>query len=104
MKDAFLLLNERDNVLVARRNAPEGTEVTLESGPVRLARPIPLAHKIARRSITCGETILKYGMPIGIATNDIAAGEHVHVHNIRSSYTPTYALDDANGLSAGGAS
>lgn len=100
----FLKLHERDNVLVARALAPEGTEVTLESGVVRLARPIPLAHKIARRDISEGEKILKYGMPIGIATEAIAAGEHVHIHNIRSAYTATHALQDADGLSEGGAS
>lgn len=97
----FLLLSERDNVLVARSNAPEGLEVVLEEGPVRLTRPIPMAHKIARHAIAEGETIYKYGMPIGIATADIAAGAHVHVHNIRSAYTATHALQDADGVSAG---
>lgn len=39
-------------------------------------------------------------MPIGIATRAIAAGEHVHVHNIRSAYTATHALQDADGTGA----
>lgn len=97
----FLLLHEADNVLVARADAEAGLEVRLESGPVRLSRPIPMAHKIARHDIAAGARILKYGMPIGIATEDIAAGAHVHVHNIRSAYTATHMLQDADGLSAG---
>ncbi|OWV46821.1 hydrolase [Mameliella alba] len=97
----FLLLHETDNVLVARQVAPEGLEVALEVGPVTLSRLIPLAHKIARHDIAEGAKILKYGMPIGVATQEIAAGEHVHVHNIRSDYTPTHALQDADGVSAG---
>lgn len=97
----FLLLSDRDNVLVARANVPEGLDLTLESGPVRLSRPIPMAHKIARRAIAEGESVLKYGMPIGIATAAIAVGEHVHIHNIRSAYTATYALQDSDGLTAG---
>jgi len=101
MTGPFLLLSDKDNVLVARANAPEGLEVTLEGGPVRLSRPIPMAHKIARHAIAAGETIRKYGMPIGIATADIPAGDHVHVHNIRSAYTATHALQDADGISAG---
>ncbi|WP_417271375.1 UxaA family hydrolase [Celeribacter sp.] len=101
MTGPFLLLHEDDNVLVARQAAPEGTRVTLETAEVQLARPIPLAHKIARHAIPQGAKILKYGMPIGIATRDIAAGEHVHIHNIRSAYTPTHALQDGDGLSAG---
>lgn len=96
----FLLLHAADNVLVARANAPEGLEVALEGGPVALSRPIPMAHKIARRAIASGETILKYGMPIGVATAAIAAGAHVHVHNIRSAYTPSVALQDADGRGA----
>jgi altronate dehydratase small subunit len=93
----FLLLHEDDNVLVARANAPEGAEVALEGGVVRLTQSIPMAHKIARASIAAGDTIRKYGMPIGIATADIAPGAHVHVHNIRSGYTPSVVLQDADG-------
>ncbi|MFW2543937.1 UxaA family hydrolase [Primorskyibacter sp. 2E107] len=101
MTGPFLLLHPDDNVLVARQSAAEGLEVTLEGGAVKLSRLIPLAHKIARRGIAEGEKILKYGMPIGVALQPIAAGEHVHVHNIRSDYTPTHALQDADGISAG---
>lgn len=101
MTGPFLLLHADDNVLVARASVAEGTEVALESTTVRLARPIPLAHKIARHDIAEGDRVLKYGLPIGIAVRDIAAGEHVHIHNIRSGYTPTHALQDADGLSAG---
>ena len=97
----FLLLHPADTVLVARTNAPEGLEITLDSGPLRLARVIPMAHKIARHAIAVGDTVLKYGLPIGIATEDIAPGAHVHIHNIRSAYTATHVLQDADGRSAG---
>jgi diadenosine tetraphosphate (Ap4A) HIT family hydrolase len=97
MTGPFLLLHSEDNVLVARTTVPEGTEVALEAGPVRLSQMIPMAHKIARQPIAAGDTIRKYGMPIGIATADIAPGAHVHVHNIRSGYTPSVVLQDADG-------
>ena len=42
-------------------------------------------HKYARRAIAAGEAVIKYGMPIGHATRDIAAGEHVHVHNLATN-------------------
>jgi altronate dehydratase len=100
MTGPFLLLHADDNVLVARASAPEGTEVALESATVRLAQSIPMAHKIARRAIAAGDTIYKYGMPIGIATTDIAPGAHVHVHNIRSGYTASVVLQDADGRGA----
>jgi hypothetical protein len=97
MTGPFLLLHSEDNVLVARTTVPEGTEVALDGGPIRLSQMIPMAHKIARQPIAAGDTIRKYGMPIGIATADIAPGAHVHVHNIRSGYTPSVVLQDADG-------
>ena len=42
-------------------------------------------HKYALRAIAAGENVIKYGMPIGHATKDIAAGEHVHVHNVKTN-------------------
>ena len=45
MSHPFLLLHPDDNVVVARSLAPMGTEVTLPGGAVRLAAPIPRAHK-----------------------------------------------------------
>jgi hypothetical protein len=97
MTGPFLLLHPDDNVLVARATAPEGTEVALGGITVLLNEAIPMAHKIARQAIVAGDTIRKYGMPIGIATTDIAPGAHVHVHNIRSGYTPSVVLQDADG-------
>ncbi len=42
-------------------------------------------HKYAIRDIAEGENVVKYGMPIGHATRPIAKGEHVHVHNVKTS-------------------
>ncbi len=74
-----LCLHPADNVLVALRKVPEDT--TLPQG-VRLRETVPAGHKIALRDIAAGETILKYGQIIGVAIADIAAGAHVHVHNL----------------------
>lgn len=42
-------------------------------------------HKFARRAIHAGENVIKYGMPIGHATAEIAPGEHVHTHNMATN-------------------
>ena len=42
-------------------------------------------HKYALRDIKSGENIIKYGNPIGHATDDIKAGEHVHTHNVKTN-------------------
>jgi altronate dehydratase len=46
--------------------------------------PIPFGHKVALRAIAQGEPVVKYGAPIGVAAADVAAGAHVHTHNLRS--------------------
>ncbi len=46
---------------------------------------IPLGHKIALAAIPSGAKIVKYNMPIGNATQDIAPGDHVHTHNLKSA-------------------
>ena len=35
--------------------------------------------------IHAGEAVIKYGSPIGLATAEIAAGAHVHTHNLAST-------------------
>ena len=52
---------------------------------------LPLGHKVATRAIAAGEKVVKYGAPIGSAMRAIAQGEHVHTHNLRSDYLPTFA-------------
>ncbi len=58
-------------------------DVRLTQDGIRLADAIPFGHKAARRTIGKGEQIVKYGVAIGVATQDIEAGEHVHIHNCR---------------------
>ena len=50
---------------------------------LRLAGPVPFGHKVALRSIAAGEAVVKYGVVIGVATEPIPEGAHVHVHNCR---------------------
>jgi altronate dehydratase small subunit len=90
----LLLLNEADNVLVATSRIRAGEEVVVEGASVALPVDLPIGHKLSRRAIAGGEKIVKYGATIGSATVDIAAHTHVHVHNVRSDYTPTYHLEE----------
>lgn len=45
----------------------------------------PRGHKIALRNIAKGEPVVKYGFPIGRATQDIAEGEWVHSNNLATA-------------------
>jgi len=77
-----------DNVatVVEPIDAPEEIVVEAPSDKivVHITDNIPFGHKFAIRDIPKGSLILKYGEPIGIASIDIKAGEHVHVHNLES--------------------
>ena len=84
----LLQIHPTDNVAVARLPVPAGTP--LPSGP--LATDIPAGHKVALRPIKAGEVVRKYGFAIGLATRDIAPGEHVHEHNVRSGLGADTAL------------
>ncbi|MGH3380309.1 MAG: UxaA family hydrolase, partial [Actinoallomurus sp.] len=43
---------------------------------------VPRGHKTAVRDLASGTPIRKYGQVIGLATAPIAAGDHVHTHNL----------------------
>jgi len=90
-------LGPQDNVLVLATTVPAGGTLMIDGRQVALPKRLTLGHKVAARPIAAGETVLKYGAPIGIATEAIPAGAHVHVHNIRSAYTPSYVLPEAGG-------
>ena len=83
-----LLLNQRDNVVVAIRTLRTGDAVDLNGRQVLVAEDIPFGHKLAIAKIGEGDSIVKYGEVIGRATSPIAPGHHVHVHNVVSARLP----------------
>ncbi len=94
----LISLHDSDNVLVALSAVGPGDVPLVRGKTLSLSAHVTLGHKVAARSISKGELVVKYGMPIGTATEDIAAGAHVHVHNIASRYTATHYRDEEAGL------
>lgn len=74
-----LRIHPDDDVAVAMADLAPG-ETAVEGVAVR--QPIPAGHKVAVKAIRQGEPVIKFAQPIGVATADIAPGEHVHVHNL----------------------
>jgi altronate dehydratase len=83
-----IVINEKDNVAIALKPLNAGTKVSVEVRggveKITLLSNIPMGHKFALREIEKGESVIKYGEPIGQSTVKIARGEHVHVHNVVS--------------------
>ena len=55
-----------------------------KSMTVAAKQDIPIGHKVALRDMAVGDTVLKYGADIGKVVAPIQAGEHAHVHNIKT--------------------
>lgn len=92
----LIQLSPDDNVCAAARPIEPGEALCL-SGQTIVARDrIPTGHKMAVVFIAEGTLILKYGAPIGSATQPIQPGDYVHTHNVRSNYLPTFTLDGAH--------
>jgi len=81
-----LVIHPGDNVAVMTVAGIGGqTALIRRPGPplsLVLRADAPFGHKIAIVGIAKGEPVRKYGEPIAIAAVDIAAGEHVHIHNV----------------------
>ena len=73
-------LHPADTVVIARDDLPAGLEIPGER--VRCRTAIPRGHKLATMDMPPGAPILRYGQVIGFAAEAIAAGTHVHVHNV----------------------
>lgn len=85
MKKLYMKLNQKDNVVVALRDIPSGTLILENQYSVLTKEKINKGHKVAITSIEAGENVIKYGFPIGHATNSIEAGQHVHTHNLKTN-------------------
>ncbi|MBF9014298.1 MULTISPECIES: UxaA family hydrolase [unclassified Oceanispirochaeta] len=95
MSQTYIRISERDNVAVALENLSAGSDVL----GVKAASDILPGHKIALTNISSGESVIKYGYPIGQATEDIKAGDHIHTHNIKTllSGTVEYSYQPIDG-------
>lgn len=82
----ILIISSGDSVAVAIRGLNAGEEFALDGALVRCLEDIPLGHKMAIRPLAREAPILKCGVPIGLARRPIASGEHVHTHNLVSTY------------------
>lgn len=81
-----ILIAPEDNVAVVLRDFREGETVAVGNRAVVCLGGVPSGHKVALEPIADGGSIVKCAVPVGISRRAIAAGEHVHIHNVASRY------------------
>ena len=99
MADRYIqVVESTDNVSTALREIDAGETVTVAVGDkectVDVSNDVAFGHKIALEDIPEGGEITKYDKSIGNASQDIEAGEWVHIHNVESNYGRGDLADD----------
>ncbi len=92
LREAVISLHEGDTVGIARRAIPAGAMLIDGARAIRVPAEVPAGHKVALTEIPIGEPVRKYGQPIGVATQHVHLGDHVHSHNLSiSDFARDYA-------------
>lgn len=81
----YIQIHPADKVAVALEPLQKGRKICLGNIELILTEDIPQGHKFAVLDMKTEETVIKYGYPIGLAKEDIAAGSWVHTHNMRTA-------------------
>ena len=99
MAQKLIRITDRDNVAVALESLPQGSVVEVEKSAFTIGSNIPAGHKVALKDIAEGESVIKYGYPIGKAKSAIKKGEWVHTFNVKTALSEeaeyTYDEDEA---------
>ena len=98
----YIVLNPLDNVAVATTDLAVDDLILVNGLTIQLVDSIPTGHKFALADFSVNANIIKYGYPIGHATQEIKQGEHIHTHNIKTNlndnlqyfYTPKFSIID----------
>jgi hypothetical protein len=89
----LLRIHRDDNVLIVVTPVRPGDRDVIDGREIVFTQEIAIGHKVAAREIHAGEKVYKCGVPIGSAKEEIRAGGHIHLHNLKSDYIATYTLD-----------
>jgi len=80
-----IVISAGDNVATALEALEPGRALGRDAGAVVVRDAIPRGHKVALARIPPGAAVIKYGSSIGVATEEILPGAHVHTHNVSSA-------------------
>ncbi|MFA6540948.1 MAG: altronate dehydratase family protein [Bacteroidota bacterium] len=93
MKNVLTIIRPNDNVGIGVTPIAKGEKFSVNGTEYTAADEIGVGHKIALKNIAKGDGIFKYGMRIGSATENIAAGSWVHSHNLHTDLVGTLTYE-----------
>ena len=83
--------NRGDHVAVAVAEIAPDEEIVVvyldDDGEeqLRANAAVPYGHKVALREMAAQEPVIEYSTQVGVARTPIAAGDYVHVHNMKTA-------------------
>lgn len=88
-----ILIHPTDSVVLALQPLLQGTELRVNDNVLVVNEDIDKGGKIALADIQSGDAVIKYGSPIGFASQDIKSGMLVHTHNLKTLLTDGLTYD-----------
>jgi altronate hydrolase len=93
MAQQALLVHPYDDMVVALRDLPAGSQVAFSGETVQLAEAIPAKHKFARRRLGQGELVRMYGQTVGRLVCDVEAGGLLTTRNLLHAIDPVEQVE-----------
>lgn len=89
-----------DDVVTMLEAGAAGDVADYDGGSLTLTEAVERGHKVALHRIEPGVPVRKFGFPIGRASRAIAAGGHVHSHNLATALGGKRSYDFAAAVAA----
>ncbi|RKS87795.1 altronate hydrolase [Orbus hercynius] len=89
----ILLINEKDNLIVALKDLKKGESVCWDNSSYVLSTDVPAKHKFTTHDVNVGDILYLYGLPVAKATQPIAKGAIITTQNVKH-YAAEVNLDN----------
>ncbi len=83
VENQTLKIHHKDNIIVALKDILTGSLIEVEGEIVEVKEFIQIKHKFSQRDININDTLIQYGIPVGLATCFIPKGSAITTYNVR---------------------
>ncbi len=96
----LIQVHPADTVAVALRAVAAGERLTVAGAEIVALQDVAQGHKLALTAHQPGDSIIKYGHPIGIAKAALAPGQHVHSAELATALAGELTYDSTSANAA----